>query len=82
MVCQKGVPLHLEHFVKRAKNSGDWPGETITESLFEQLLQNRIESASFDGIKDDIVRFIKDDRDLKIWSPAYFKDLAQRIKFN
>jgi predicted nucleotidyltransferase component of viral defense system len=79
---KKGVPLHLEHFLKRAQNSRDWPIETITESEFLQLLQNRIEGVSFDGIKDDIIRFIKDDRVLEIWSPAYFKDLAQRIKFN
>ncbi len=79
---KKGVPLHLEHFLKRAQNSGDWPKETISESEFLQLLQTRIENVSFDNIKDDIARFIKDARVLDIWSPAYFKDLAQRIKFN
>ncbi|HMF73296.1 MAG TPA: nucleotidyl transferase AbiEii/AbiGii toxin family protein [Flavitalea sp.] len=79
---KKGVPLHLEHFLKRAQNSGDWPKETIFESEFLQLLQTRIENVSFDNIKDDIARFIKDAQVLDIWSPAYFKDLAQRIKFN
>ena len=79
---KKGVPLHLEHFLKRAQNSGDWPKETIFESEFLQLLQTRIENVSFDNIKDDIARFIKDAQVLDIWSPAYFKDLSQRIKFN
>ena len=79
---KKGVPLHLEHFLKRAQNSGDWPKETIAESELLQLLQTRIENVSFDNIKDDIARFIKDARVLDIWSPGYFKELAQKIKFN
>ena len=78
---KKGVPLHLKHFLKRAQNSGDWSKEMITEAEFLQLLRNRIEAVSFDSIKEDIVHFIKDAWHLDIWSQAYFKDLAQRIRF-
>lgn len=40
------------------------------------LLKEKISSVSFDNIKEDVVRFMKDDSALKIWSPHYFNNLA------
>lgn len=78
---KKGVPLNLNHFLVRAQNSGDWKEKSITINQFMQLLQDKINSVSFNYIKDDIIRFIQDDKALQIWSAKYFTDLVERIQF-
>ena len=79
---KKGVALNLKHFVARAKDSGDWKDDSITREQFMNLLENKIENISFSNVRDDIVRFIPDEKILDIWSADYFKDLVQHIKFS
>ena len=79
---KKGVPLSLTHFLVRAKDSGHWQGETITEEEVLQLLNDKIGSVSFDSIKEDVVRFIPNDSMLNIWDKQYFTDLAGKLKFD
>jgi hypothetical protein len=78
---KKGVPLHLDHFLLRARNSGDWDEKTITQNKFIQLIKDKITNVSFKAIREDIVRFIRDDKGLEIWSADYFGDLIEKIKF-
>jgi predicted nucleotidyltransferase component of viral defense system len=78
---KKGVPLHLDHFLLRACNSGDWNEKTITQNKFTQLIKDKITNVSFKAIREDIVRFIRDDKGLEIWSADYFGDLIEKIKF-
>lgn len=77
---KKGVPLHLYHFLLRARNSGDWDEKTITQNKFTQLIEDKITNVSFKAIREDIVRFIRDDKALEIWSADYFGDLIEKIK--
>jgi len=46
------------------------------------LLENKIAAVSFSSIKEDIRRFIKDDDILEIWSPEYFTQLVDKMKFD
>jgi predicted nucleotidyltransferase component of viral defense system len=78
---KNNVPLNLSHFLKRATDSGDWKEDKINEKQFGSLLQERISEVSFDRIKEDIVRFIPDDKKIEIWSPQYFRDLTSKLKF-
>jgi len=78
---KKGIAVDVNHFVLRAKDTGDWKEENITPEQIMKLLNDKINSVSFDNIKEDVVRFIKDDKALKIWSPAYFKDLTEKLRF-
>jgi hypothetical protein len=78
---KNGVPLDLHHFLLRAKDTGDWKEDTITQDQLNQLLNARIDSVSFDGIREDIKRFIPDESVLDIWSRQYFKDLVKKLKF-
>jgi predicted nucleotidyltransferase component of viral defense system len=76
------IPLNVNHFLLRAKDTGDWQQKNITQRQIIQLLKEKTNNVSFDRVKEDVVRFIKDDRALKIWSPAYFNDLIEKIKFS
>ena len=78
---KKGVPLNLDHFLVRARDSGDWKAKTITKTHFIQLLKDKIATIAFNNVRKDIVRFIRDDKALDIWSPKYFTDLVGRIQF-
>lgn len=78
---RKGVPLHLHHFLLRAQDTGNWTAATISENQLIQLLDEKIGAVSFDRIREDIVRFIPDEKILDIWSPQYFKDLVDKIQF-
>ncbi|AFD06114.1 nucleotidyl transferase AbiEii/AbiGii toxin family protein [Solitalea canadensis] len=78
---RKGIPLNLDHFLKRAMDSGDWSKDTISEQEIMNLLQEKIKSVSVEQIKDDIVRFIPDPSVVAIWSTQYFMDLTRLIRF-
>ncbi|MFK7807926.1 MAG: nucleotidyl transferase AbiEii/AbiGii toxin family protein [Saprospiraceae bacterium] len=78
---KKGIPLDVDHFLSRAKDSKDWQEDNISNEHIIELLNTKIQSVSFSSIKEDVVRFIENDDGLNIWSPQYFKDLADKMKF-
>ncbi|MEM7551824.1 MAG: nucleotidyl transferase AbiEii/AbiGii toxin family protein [Bacteroidota bacterium] len=78
---KKGIPLYVNHFLARAKDTNDWQEDSISKEQIIELLDTKIESVSFSSIKEDIVRFIENDEVLHIWSPQYFKDLISKMKF-
>lgn len=77
---KKGVPLNLKHFIFRARDSGDWDKDNMTEAEFRDLLSMKIEIVNFDRVKADISRFIADRSVLDIWSAKYFHDLVSHLK--
>ena len=79
---RRGTSLNLEHFLLRAKDSGDWQKETMTEEEFLKLLNDRIETVNLETAKNDAKRFISDPKTLDIWSKDYFKDLMKYMKIN
>ena len=78
---KKGVKLDVDHFLLRAKASGDWVEESITLEQIKGLLNEKINSVSFDQIKEDVVRFIPNDDSLRIWGKQYFSDLVVAISY-
>jgi hypothetical protein len=58
-----------------------WPAQSaISTTKLKDLLTAKIKQVSFEQIKDDVKRFIPDQRILEIWSPKYFLDLIQHMK--
>ena len=78
---KKGIPLDVNHFLTRAKDTNDWQDDSISNEQIIELLDTKIKSVSFSNIKEDVVRFIQNDDALNIWSPEYFIDLIEKIKF-
>jgi predicted nucleotidyltransferase component of viral defense system len=78
---KKGIPLDVNHFLARAKDTKDWEEDNISKEQIIELLDTKIESVSFSSIKEDVVKFIKNDEALNIWSTEYFKDLINKMKF-
>lgn len=78
---KKGIPLDMEHFISRARDTKDWTEDTMTQQQFYHLLHNKIDAISFAKVKEDVIRFIKDDKALEIWNKNYFQDLIEKLKF-
>lgn len=78
---KKGIPLDTSHFMQRAKDTGDWNKEEITENDVLDLLREKFKTSSFENIKEDVRPFIEDDSVLGIWSEKYFNDLIEKLKF-
>jgi len=79
---KKGIPLDVNHFLTRARDTNDWQYDSISNEQIIELLNTKIDEVSFKSIKEDVIRFIKNDTVLSIWSPQYFKDLIENIKFD
>ena len=77
---KNNIPLNLNQFNSRAIESGDLLQPIISKDEFFQIIQTKITSLNFETIKDDVIRFIKDPRELEIWSSEYFLLLVKRIK--
>jgi hypothetical protein len=77
---QKGIPLNLTHLQIRAEQSGDWKEGMLGRDQLLNLLETKINSVSFNNIREDIVKFIPDAKVLDIWSKDYFNDLVKNIK--
>jgi len=77
---RKGIPLNLDHFLMRARDSRDWQKDTISETEFRELLTKKIDTVKMNYVINDIKRFIRNADALAIWSPNYFHDLVNRLK--
>jgi hypothetical protein len=77
---QKGIPLNLTHLQIRAEESGDWKEGILGRDQLLKLLETKINSVSFNNIREDIIKFIPDAQVLDIWSKNYFNDLVRNIK--
>lgn len=78
---KNGIALDVSHFLQRAKDTNDWQQKTITHKQILELLNQKINIVSFIHVKEDVVRFIKNDKVLQIWTPTYFNDLIKKLKF-
>ena len=78
---RKGTPLNLQHFLERARQSGDSEADTLGPAQFGDLLRARIQSLNVDSAREDVARFIRDPDQLKIWSRDYFLQLSAMVRF-
>lgn len=78
---KNGIEINLSHFYQRAVQSQDIaPDEIISLESLKTLLQKKILSVSFNKIREDVVRFVPNPKELDIWSEKYFLDLIKYIK--
>jgi len=77
---RQGSPVHLEHFLQRAHQSGDLTDQnSISLQDIQVLLQHRIQEIDFEQAKQDVFPFIRKSSVLDIWSKKYFSELALQL---
>jgi hypothetical protein len=74
------IPLNLAHLEARMRQSGDWLRETPLDAEgLRKRLEERFTAINFDQAKEDIAPFLKDTRELTLWTPGFFQDLILQI---
>ena len=79
---RKGIPLNVSHFLVRASETNDWNKASISKDQIIELLRDKINSVSFNAVKEDVRKFIRHDEQLNIWNDNYFNDLIEKMKFS
>jgi hypothetical protein len=75
------IPLNLAHLEARMRQSGDWSLEMpLDADSLRKRLEERFASIDFDQAKEDIAPFLKDPRELSLWSERFFMDLIPLIQ--
>ena len=71
------VPLDFTHLTERCK----WfNNEDITPELFKEKLIERLSSADIKQVKEDVLPFVRNPKELDIWSNDYFVQLAGMVR--
>jgi len=73
-----GVNLDFNHFQVRTKQ---FNGIAMSKADFTTRLKERLATTDINIVKRDLEPFIKNPREMDIWSNDYFLQLADRIKF-
>ena len=72
------VPLDFGHLAERIRQ---FNGEEVDKDAFMERLRTRLASAYINQVRGDVLPFVRDPRELDIWSGDYFVRLADRIRF-
>ena len=72
------IPLDFRHLQERVLQ---FNGESISKEVFMEKLAERLSSADINQVKADVLPFIRNPRELEIWSNEYFLQLAGMLKF-
>lgn len=72
------VPLNFEHLQMRTK---EFNGVDLTKDSFLEMLKERISVTDISSVKQDVIPYIVDKRELELWSNDYFLQLVDMIRF-
>lgn len=71
------VPLDFRHLAERVKQFNN---EEIDMDTFIALLKEKLSTANINQVKNDVLPFVRNPKELDIWSNDYFVQLADMIK--
>lgn len=72
------VPLDFAHLAERIRQFNN---EEIGQAEFMAQLKDRLASANINQVKSDVLPFVRNPKELDIWSNDYFVQLADMMKF-
>jgi len=72
------IPLGFMHLAERALQFND---EVLERDTFIAKLKEKLASANMTQVKSDVLPFVKNPKELDIWSNDYFVQLADMMKF-
>ena len=72
------IPLNFKHLQERTK---EFKGCEKSQEEFVKDLEQRLGSADIKQVKADVMPFLRNPKEMSIWSNEYFLQLAKMIKF-
>ena len=73
------IPLNFTHLQERALQLNH---EEITKESFLEKLNERLATSDINQVKADVLPFVRNPKELNIWSNDYFIELAKLLKFD
>ena len=74
---RNGVALDFAHLAERCKQ---FNGEDIIPESFKAKLIERLSTADIKQVKEDVLPFVRNPKELDIWSNDYFVQLAEMVR--
>ena len=75
---RQNVPLDFAHLAERIRQFNN---EEIGQAAFMAQLKDRLASTNINQVKNDVLPFVRNPKELDIWSNDYFVQLADMMKF-
>lgn len=72
------VPLDFNHLAERVR---EFNGEDINPDSFMVKLKERLATADINQVRSDVLPFIRNPRELDLWSNDFFLQVADMIRF-
>jgi predicted nucleotidyltransferase component of viral defense system len=76
----RGIQPKLDHLDARMRQSGHREGAPIDGNILRRLLHERFEGIDFKQAAAEVRPFLPDPRELELWSPKFFQDIADRMR--
>ncbi len=77
----RNIPVNLKYLEKKMKVSAVLlENETLTQEKLISFYLQKIATVDFESAKSDVKSFIKDHRQLELWSKDFFISLAEQIQ--
>lgn len=74
----RNVPVKKSYLEEKMIASGALTGK-LTKKLLVDAFEKRVEKIDWEKAKQDVLGFLKDKNQVKLWSSDFFKALAQKI---
>lgn len=74
------VPVNLPHLQARIRQSGNSRLETLNPIMLHELLQERFEHVDIAAAAEEVRPFLRDPRELALWSRELFVKLASQVE--
>lgn len=78
MIVSNNIPLDFNHLAERVREFND---EEIDRESFMIRLKERLVTADLSQVKSDVLPFIRNPKELDLWSTDFFLQVADMIKF-
>jgi predicted nucleotidyltransferase component of viral defense system len=78
---KNNIRLDFYHLCERTQQFESQDSEQMSPESFKKLLKENISNTNMDMVKADVKPFLKDSRQLDIWSTDYFVQLVDMIVF-
>lgn len=73
------IPLDFDHLAERCKKFNN---EDITPELFKEKLIERLSTTDIKQVKEDVLPFVRNPKELEIWSNDYFVQLVGMMRYD
>ncbi len=75
----RGVPVNLPHLEARMSQSGSQESVNLDLADLKTMLNERFENVDLAAAATEVRPYLRDSRELALWSESFFKDLAHRL---